>query len=158
MVGSTKINEGLDASVANVGKTEKGVPVIVQKMALDSDQVNFGGGAGNALHKKSSAGDTSVEIDCEGKHLICLKTELSATNVTAVLRLMTKDFNATPLWSISPKVPVFNSGENADVRESGYYHGEGPIYFEVLGMKAFKVILVADPSNGGDISVWASAI
>lgn len=151
-----RITDGTGTKVATLQKVEGSDTVELERVALDTDKLDWGGAAPE-MDEVSTPGTQSAEIDCEAKSLIVLKTELSASDVMALLRIRFKDDNATANWSISEKILVSNSGDQNDIREAGFYHGE-LIYIRTHGAKAFKILLPKAPTNSGSISVWASAI
>ncbi len=109
----------------------------------------------NALDSVSIAGSESADIDCEGKTTVELKIEYSGVDVTAPLWVVFKDTNSRRRYTV--KRTSANSGEQADIQETGYYHGEG-LTVKVKGAKSFRVVLADTPSNSGAISVWAGAV
>ncbi|MFQ5647319.1 MAG: hypothetical protein ACE5GM_10345, partial [bacterium] len=78
-------------------------------------------------------------------------------NVTAPFWIVLKDSNAAVGRIYSVKVTPANTGEQDDIRETGYFHGEGVI-LPVYGAASFRVVLAAAPSNSGSVSVWAKAV
>ena len=119
--------------------------------------LDFGAATPNALNSVSSSGTESGDIDCRDKSHIILKVEYSANNVTAPLWVVLKDANADVGRMYSTKVTPANTGENDDIQESGYYHGEG-VVLPVYGATNFRVVLAGTPTNSGSVSVWGKAI
>jgi hypothetical protein len=83
--------------------------------------------------------------------------ELSAANVTAKYRIIFKDGNASAGRSYTRKMIFRNTGNDTDIRETGYFHGESEPA-NCKGAVAFKVLLTEAPSNSGFISLWAAVI
>ncbi len=158
MADRVGIDTGTDAQVATQEKTEGGQTIHVQRFAQDWDALDFGGAAPNALDSVNVAGSESGDILCEGKSLIQVTIEYSANDVTAPFWIVRKDHNGTVVGRQYPvKLTPANTGEQDDIRETGYFHGEG-IDMDVGGAKNFRVVLADTPSNSGSVSVWAKAV
>jgi hypothetical protein len=82
--------------------------------------------------------------------------ELSAANVTANFRVILLDWNDTVGRCWSWKEISLNTGDQTNIRETGYYHGEY-IGFDIRGADKFKIV-VTDISNSGSVSMWAAVI
>jgi hypothetical protein len=121
------------------------------------DMLDLGGAAPNVFDGVQAANTESDWIDCAGKYGIVLVPELSAANVTAKIRVIFKDGNAVPGRTYTRKMLLRNTGDNTEIRETGYYHGESePL--SPKGATAFKVLLTEAPTNGGFLSLWAAVI
>lgn len=126
-------------------------------MRFFRDLLDFGGSVPNALNSASSAGSESGDLNCKGKSKIILKVEYSANNVTAPLWIALKDSNSDVGRVYSTKVTPANTGENDDIQETNYFHGEG-ITLYTNGATSYLVVLADTPTNSGSISVWGKAI
>ncbi len=119
--------------------------------------LNFGGVAPNALDEKSVAGTESADILVNEGEIIVVKTEYSANNVTAELKVVLKDFNDDVGRLYSTKFTPVNTAENDDIQETGFFHGETKA-FPAYRAKSFRIVLVSAPTNSGTVSVWATTI
>jgi hypothetical protein len=130
------------------------MPDNVEKLS-NSDRLDFGGGAPNALAAVCVPGRESEEINCEGLSIIVLRVEYSGKNVVAPLRivLISTDGMRIPTAKVTPA----NTGDSNGTYETGFFHGEAVIV-STLRAKSFRVVLADKPSNNGSVSVWASAV
>lgn len=152
--GFAQITDGLDTKVDTIEKIEGVNSVEVQTFALNWDALALDASP-NALDSVNTPGSESVDIDCEGLSTIMLKMEYSANDVTAPFWIVLKDGNSRRIYSV--KITPANTGEQDDIQETGYYHGEG-ITLPVYGAKNFRVVLADTPTNSGSVSVWAKAV
>lgn len=120
-------------------------------------KLNFGGSTPNALDEQSAAGTESADFSCEDASLIVVKTEYSAADVTAPLWIILKDHNNDTGRIYSAKFTPTNTGENEDIQESGFFHGETK-YFPTYRAKNYRIVLAEAPSNSGTVSVWSTAV
>jgi len=156
-IGDAQITDGSGTRVSTIEKTENSVARETQRVAQDWDILNFGGSTPNALNSVNTSGTESGDISCLGLSTILLKIEYSANNVTAPFWIVLKDSNGDVGRIYSVKVTPANTGENDDIQETGYFHGEG-IIIPVYGAANFRVVLAEAPSNSGSVSVWAKAV
>lgn len=140
--------------VATIEKTEDGQNVQVQRITQDWDELALDASP-NALDSVNTPGSESDDISCKGKSTILVKTEYSDYDVTAPFLIVLKDGNSRRIYSV--KVTPANTGEQDDIQETGYYHGEG-IIMPTYGADSYRVILADTPSNGGSTSNWGDAV
>lgn len=131
--------------------------LIPTRSIADWKRLNFGGATPNALDEKSVAGTESIDLNCENASWIVLKIEYSAANVTAPLMVALKDHNSDVGRVYSTSFTPLNTGENDDIQETGFFHGESQ-YIPTTRSKSFRVVLHKAPSNSGTVSVWAKAV
>lgn len=155
--GYAQIKDGTGTKVSTIEKTEGADNIETQRLAQDWDKLDFGGATPNALNSVSTPGSESGDIDCLGLSTILLAIEYSASSVTAPFWIVLMDANGTVGRIYSIKVTPANTGEQDDIRETGYYHGEGVI-LPTYGATNFRVVLAEAPSNSGSVSVWAKAV
>jgi hypothetical protein len=143
--GEDGVNDG-DVSTTN--------PLPVNNLQRPLD---FGGASPNALDSVNTPGSESDWLDCKGKSLIVVPVEYSAADVTAPFWIVLRDSNAS-LGRVYPvKVTPANTGQQNDIRETGYYHSEG-IKMLTDGAEKYKVVLADTPTNGGSVSAWGDAV
>lgn len=122
-------------------------------------ELDLGGAEPNALNAVQIAGTESENwLDCTDKYAVCISPELSASNVTAKIRVIFRDGNAVIQGRIySEEVTIKNTGKQDDIRVGGFYHGVAEIVF-TFGAKEYKLLLVDAPTNSGFISSFTGAV
>jgi hypothetical protein len=119
-------------------------------------RLDFQGAIPNVFDSVAVEDTISNAINCAGYARAMCAIEFSAANVTAKFRVILLDWNDTLGVCWSWKEFSLNTGNQTDIREAGYYHGEY-IGFDIRAADRFKII-VTDITNSGSVSMWASVI
>jgi hypothetical protein len=108
-----------------------------------------------ALDSVQAANTESEWIDCEGKFVVLLAPEFSASNVTARIRAILEDEDGYRTYN--EEIRLRNIGQQTGTRETGYYHGKGE-QFDCLGAKRYKILMTEEPTNGGFLSMFSGEV
>ncbi|HZP46255.1 MAG TPA: hypothetical protein VFB15_11460 [Candidatus Binataceae bacterium] len=148
--------------IATINKTENGQAVNVQRTAIDTDQLSFGTegvptyGALMAAPQPVGTLWTSAALSCLGDSKIVLKTEYSASQVIAALRVVLVDNGGvmTPMPLVEPQ----NTGYSGNVSYPGYFHGELATVPTNGASSYYVQIAPRTPAAAGNVMVWADSI
>jgi hypothetical protein len=119
-------------------------------------KLDFGGSTPNLFDSVSVVGTISSAVPCANLTQVVLKNEYSASNVTAKFRVILLDKNSTVGRAWSWQEFSLNTGDQTNVMETGYYHGE-MITFQVSGADKFQIYIAAI-TNSGSVSTWYSVV
>lgn len=120
-------------------------------------EIDLGDAESPKLNAVAIAGTESEWIDCSAKYAIVISPELSASNVTAKIRVVLGDANTPPGRVYSEEIQIENTGEQDDIRVPTYFHGRGEQCF-TFGANRYKILLSEAPANGGFLTVYTAEV
>ena len=153
-MGADKIGytEGAGVNVGAIAKTESSETRKIERVAVDTDQLNFGSALWSAY---STLNGECAAIATEGKSHLVITTSYKTAATVATLRARWEDYQATPIPAYSEVFGIPNTGIS-DGGGTPRYYGEIQV-IRTYGAKQMKLRLVSITS-GDDISLWAVAI
>ena len=147
--GDVGYTAGSGVNIGTIEKTEGATAREIERIALDTDQMNFGTALWSAY--STVDGETSA-IDTEGKSHLVLRATLTDDAAAATLRAKWEDYSGTPLAVYSEEFALANTKILDGTRA----------ICEIIVLKTYgakqMMIRLESISSGDDISLWACAI
>ena len=141
--------EGSGAKIAAVSKTEGSDSLLMERVSVDHDQLNFG--TTKLFDAYSTPDGECTGLDCTGKSLIVFKVSYSANTNIATFRVRFDDYEGTAkiIYTNEFRVP------NTAIADGALYHGE-PVIIKNPGAKTAYLRL--ESISAGTVTVYGSAV